>query len=282
MRNKLRCGCHICKVERSLFASLNAPQGLERFSRLILASPVIQGFTSPSALVAHLHAKQTGESPHSSAAKILGAILQTGSAIDDFELSQSLLVLAFTPTIHRTYWEVRAWFRELEPEDIAQQIFAFCLQLTMSAPADIPNNYIAFVLAQALRRNAVRWARREQLKLMERERIVGGPTKQTEPFENASFESVSLLNEFLDHCVRMGLLSEFERDLLIRVKVDGFVAKEVVDSHTVLSPKAVHVRIQRIMKRLQEAAWEFPSQNGNPTTPVKSEKPEKTKIFQEV
>jgi len=78
------------------------------------------------------------------------------------------------------------------------------------------------------------------------------------------------------------LLSQLERDLLIKVKVDGFVAKEVLDRHTVLSPKAVHVRIQRTMKRLQEAAWEFPSQNGNPTTPVKSGKPEKTKIFQKV
>ena len=282
MRNKLRCGCHICKVERSLFASLNAPQGLERFSRLIPASPVIQGFTSPSALVAHLHAKQTGESPHSSAAKILGAILQTGSEIDDFELSQSLLVLAFTPTIHRTYWELRAWFRELEPEDIAQQVFALFLQLTASAPVEMLNHHIAFVLAQALHRNAVRWAKREQLNQLERERLLEPRTRPIEPIEDAHFESISLLREFLDYSVRIGILSEFERDLLIRVKVDGCVAKEVLERHTVLSPKAVHVRLQRIMKRLQDVAWEFPRANENSAQPLDSIEPKGTKIFHKV
>ena len=53
----------------------------------------------------------------------------------EFELIQSILVLVFTPTIHRTYREVRAWFRELEPEDIAQQVLTFFLELAASAPS---------------------------------------------------------------------------------------------------------------------------------------------------
>jgi hypothetical protein len=135
------------------------------------------------------------------------------------------------------------------------------------------NQHIAFVIAQALHRNAVRWARREQSKLLERERLLEQHTKQIEPAEDAHFESVALLSEFLDYSVRAGILSQFERDLLLRVKVDGLVAKEVPQQHTALSPKAVHVRIQRIIKRLQDAAWTLPFSNANPTHPMESVEP---------
>ena len=116
MRANLKCNCHICKVERSLSASLTEPPEIERFSRLTLASPAIEMFPSPSALVAHLHDHKNGQSRKPSAGEVLGALVQAGPSTGDRELSQSVLVLAFTPTIHRTYWEVRAWFRELEPE----------------------------------------------------------------------------------------------------------------------------------------------------------------------
>jgi len=276
MRNNVKCNCHICKVERSLFTSLNETQVIERFSRLVASSPPLAGFARPSALIQRLHDRSNNPTHSPSASELLGALIYAGPSVGDNELSQSVLVLAFTPTIHRTYWEVRAWFRELEPEDIAQQTFAFFLQLTASAPPDMLNNHIAFVLSQALHRNAVRWARREQTKLLERERFVEEHGEFVEPSEAPQFESVSLLKDFLAYCVRKGIISEFERDLLLRVKVDGFLAKEVLDRHTVLSSKAVHVRIQRIIKRLQDAAWQFPSPNGNPAKAVESVEPIQT------
>jgi hypothetical protein len=135
-------------------------------------------------------------------------------------------------------------------------------------PVEMLNRHISFVLAQALHRNAIRWARREQSKLLERERMIEHGIRAIEQSEDPHFESVSLLREFLDYSVRVGILSEFERDLLVRVKVDGFAAKEVLERHTVLSPKAVYVRIQRIMKRLQDVAWDFPGGNQNPAKPL--------------
>jgi hypothetical protein len=277
MRSNAKCNCHICKVERSLFTSLNETQVIERFSRLAASSPPLAGFARPSALIERLHDRSNNPAHSPSASELLGALIYAGPSVGDNELSQSVLVLAFTPTIHRTYWEVRAWFRELEPEDIAQQTFAFFLQLTASVPLDMLNNHIAFVLSQALHRNAVRWARREQAKLLERERFVEEHGEFVEPSEAPQFEAVSLLKDFLAYCVRKGIISEFERDLLLRVKVDGFLAKEVLDRHTVLSPKAVHVRVQRIFKRLQDAARGCPSSNGNPAKPVESVEPMQTK-----
>lgn len=274
MRDKFRCHCHICKVERALVVSLNDSVHIDGFSRLRDASPIMNVFLAPAAVVDHLHNQSDGKSWQPTTAEVLGALIQADVTASDHELIQSILVLAFIPTIHRTYWEVRAWFRELETEDIAQQVFALFLQLTARAPVGMLNRHISFVLAQALHRNAIRWARREQSKLLERERMLEQRTKPVEQTEDPHFESVSLLREFLDYSVRVGILSEFERDLLVRVKVDGFSAKEVLERHTVLSPKAVYVRIQRIMKRLQDAAWDFPGgdqNSANPLDPMDSE-----------
>jgi DNA-directed RNA polymerase specialized sigma24 family protein len=270
-----KCNCAICGVERLLFVSVSEPPGIERFLKLAANSPVLTNFTNALALVHHLHAQKDGDYHPPSVSEVLGALIQAGPEIRDPEMSQSVLVLAFMPAIHRTYRETCAWFQEISTDDIAQQILLLFLELAASAPLGLLNGQLSFALARSLRRNTLRWARREQLMLMDRDHFAAERAVQDEPHENAHFESISLLRDFLDYSVRIGILSEFERDLLIKVKLDGFIAKEVLDRHTVLSPKAVHLRIQRIMKRLQDAAaWEFPSRNGNPTTPLESHEPE--------
>lgn len=276
-----KCNCVICGVERLLFVSVAEPPGIERFLKLAANSPVLTNFTNALALVHHLHAQKDGDYHPPSVSEVLGALIQAGPEIRDPEMSQSVLVLAFMPAIHRTYREIRAWFQEIPTDDIAQQILLFFLELTASAPVGLLSGQLSFALARSLRRNTLRWARREQLMLMDRDHFAAERAKQDEPHENAHFESISLLRDFLDYSVRIGILSEFERDLLIKVKVDGLVAKEVTNPHTVLSPKAVHVRIQRIMKRLQDAAWEFPSPKRNLTTPVRLEREEKTRNLSE-
>jgi len=277
MKENLKCNCAICSVERLLFLSVAEPPGSERFLKLAANSSVLTTFINASALIHHLHNQKDGDYCPPSVSEVLAALIQAGPAIRDPEMSQSVLVLAFMPAIHRTYRETCAWFQDISTDDIAQQILLLFLELAASAPLGLLNGQLSFALARSLRRNTLRWARRQQLMLMDRERFADERAVQDEPRENAHFESISLLRDFLDYSVRIGILSGFERDLLIKVKLDGFIAKEVLDRHTVLSPKAVHLRIQRIMKRLQDAAWEFPSPNGNPTTSLKSHEPENRK-----
>ena len=274
MKQRSKCNCAVCSIERLLFVSVGEPSGTERFVKLAANSAVLTTFTNASALIHHLHNQKDGDYRPPSVSEVLAALIQAGPAIRDPEMSQSVLVLAFMPAIHRTYRETCAWFQDISTDDIAQQILLLFLELAASAPLGLLNGQLSFALARSLRRNTLRWARRQQLMLMDRERFAEERAVQDEPRENAHFESISLLRDFLDYSVRIGILSGFERDLLIKVKLDGFIAKEVLDRHTVLSPKAVHLRIQRIMKRLQDAAWEFPSPNGNPTTPLKSHEPE--------
>jgi hypothetical protein len=88
---------------------------------------------------------------------------------------------------------------------------------------------------------------------------------------------VSVLNDFLDHCGRIGILSVFERDLLIRLKIEGFFAKEIIQTHTALSEKAVHWRVERILQRLQKAANDLGIKNAPLSFSVSSQHRQKRK-----
>ena len=254
MRQSLRCNCHICKVERHLFISLSEPPGDARFAALTLNSGSLARFATVPDLLTDLHAARDGDTPVCVPGEILSALIQTGAARGESQLIQSILVLAFTPTIHRTYREVRAWFRELEPEDIAQQVLTFFLELTTSAQVENLNSILPIMLARSLRKNAFRWAEKEYRIVLQREIDKQRTSKNAEPAHNDNFESVSILNDFLDYSERIGVISAFERDLLARLKIDGFFAKEIIHTHTALSEKAVHWRVERILQKLQKVA----------------------------
>jgi hypothetical protein len=152
--------------------------------------------------------------------------MQSSSLVSETELRNSVLVLSFVPMIHRTYREVRAWFREIEAEDIAQQILTLFLELVDSATPITISNHLPIALTRTLRKNAFRWAEKEKRSRFRENSI--NRRRGDEPGANDTFETVSVLNDFLDHCHRIGILSVFERELLIKLKVEGFFAKEII------------------------------------------------------
>ncbi|HEV2313703.1 MAG TPA: hypothetical protein VGR94_00220 [Candidatus Acidoferrales bacterium] len=211
-------------------------------------------FTNISELLAYLHSPRTGDYDWSDAGATLTALISARATMPDLELVHSVLILAFAPTIHRTYREVCGCFRELEPEDIAQQILAFFLELIVSASAQNLVGILPIALSRSLRKTSFRWAEKEQRALLKRREETQIDTHGDERAAEPTFETVSVLNDFLDYCSRQGILSRFERELLVRCKVDGFSGKEIENRHTVLSERAVWIRIHRIMQRLQDAA----------------------------
>ncbi len=254
MRDDLRCDCHICKVEDHLFEALAEPPGNSRFLVMAASSPVLAKFTNISELLAYLHSPRTGDYDWSDAGQTLAALVAARATARDAELIHSVLVLAFAPTIHRTYTEVCAWFRELEAADIGQQILAFFLELVASAAAEKLAGILPIALSRSLRKASFRWAEKEQRAMLKRQDETQNDTYSSERAAEPAFEHVSVLNDFLDYCTRQGLLSCFERDILIRFKVDGFTHKEIQNGHTVLTDQAVRLRVHRIMQRLQDAA----------------------------
>ncbi len=261
MRDDLRCDCHICQVEDHLFDALAEPPGSGQFGALAASSPVLAKFTNISELLAYLHSPRTGDYDWSDAGLTLTALLAARSTARDSELIHSVLVLAFAPTIHRTFTEVCAWFRELEPADIGQQILAFFLELVASAATENLAGILPIALSRSLRKASFRWAEKEQHALLKRQDETQIETNGSEPAAAPAFEHASVLNDFLDYCSRQGLLSRFEREILLRFKVDGFTHKEIQNRHTVLTDQAVRLRVHRIMQRLQETALSLSTRN---------------------
>jgi DNA-directed RNA polymerase specialized sigma24 family protein len=260
MRDRIQCNCHICKIEQHLVVALSEPPHSDEF--IVVASSVapLASFSTALALVEHLHGQRDGVIAVPSASEIVGSLIQKSALVSRCELKNSVLVLSFIPMIHRTYREVRAWFREIEPEDIAQQILCLFLELVDSSHRLPMGNHLPIALTRTLRKNAFRWAEKEKRHVLQRE--TDKSQEFDDPGANDTFQTISLLNDFLDHCHRIGILSTFERDLLIKLKVEGFFAKEIIQTHTALSEKAVHWRVERILQRLQKAANDLGIRNG--------------------
>jgi hypothetical protein len=273
MRENLQCNCHICKIERHLVISLSEPPHSDEFLKLAGSSAPLASFSTAFALVEHLHTHRDGEKHVPSASEVVGSLMQSSSLISETELRNSVLVLSFVPMIHRTFREVRAWFREIEAEDIAQQILTLFLELVDSAGPMTISNHLPIALTRTLRKNAFRWAEKEKRLTIQRE--FDKSQTSDEPGANDTFETVSVLNDFLDHCHRIGILSFFERELLIKLKVEGFFAKEIIHTHTALSEKAVHWRVERILQRLQKAAGELGIKGDSFSFGVSSQHPQK-------
>jgi len=250
MRDDMRCDCHICEVERRIFDLLAESPGNIRFLKLAASSPVLAKFADVSELLAYLHSSRTGDYVCSDASQLLTALVDARTTVSDSEVIHSVLVLAFAPTIHRTYREVCTWFRELEPEDIGQQILAFFLELLVSPVAESLVSILPIAVSRSLRKTCFRWAVKEQRTLLKRQ----DETEGSERAVDATFESVSVLKDFLDYCSRQGFLSRFERELLIKFKIDGFSGKELQNHHTVLPEQSVDLCVHRIIQRPQDAA----------------------------
>jgi len=253
-------------VERHIFELLAEPPGSARFLTLAANSTVLAKFTNVSELLAYLHSPRSSDYACPETGAVMAALVGVRASVPDWELIHSLLVLAFAPTIHRTYREVCTWFRELEPEDVAQQILTFFLELIASANSENLVGILPIALSRGLRKTSFRWAEKEQRALLKRQGEAQADTGGGERAAEPSFESVSVLNDFLGYCSRQGLLSRFERELLLKFKVDGFSAKEIQDRHTVLSESAVHLRVHRIMQRLQDVALAPGGKTGRRTT----------------
>jgi DNA-directed RNA polymerase specialized sigma24 family protein len=71
-----------------------------------------------------------------------------------------------------------------------------------------------------------------------------------EPTGN-TFEDVVMLERIIQQAVREGMLSEAERQLLLKSKWEGFEANELVGMNAGNTTNAVQMRLKRIIKRLR-------------------------------
>ena len=246
------CGCLICRLEASLLDELRHEKGLEEYRRWAASSRVLAAFPTPAELVEHLH-RQHSEERNLSADEILLELVGTGGKGPFDSLRQQILLLVFVPTIHRTTSQVSAGFPALAREDTAQHLFAALLEFFDSRELRARRSHLAFTIARKMRRGAFRWAIREsRIKLADEPDRSRALPDETETSGDASQAAV-LLADFFDKCQRRGWLTEEERQLLIRFKLEGLSGADLA-RRSGRSALAIRHRVHRLLERLRRIA----------------------------
>lgn len=242
------CDCLICHLEASLAHELSLEKGLEDYRRCAQSSEELARFQTASELIGHLH--RQSEDRNAWVDPVLVELVRA-RAQEPFEpIAQSLLLLVFVPTLHRTASQIAATFRSLSREDTAQHLFAALIEFLDSQELRAQRSHLAFVVARKMRRSAFRWAIRES-----RLDPPAEAGRAPNPFDEAhqvrdEAHPAILLAKFLDDCQNRGWLSQEERELLTRFKLEGVSGAEI-GGRSGHSAVAIRHRIQRLLERLR-------------------------------
>jgi hypothetical protein len=246
MLKENNCCCVVCQVERSLLNSLSTQTARTHFQALACNYPILNHFDSPADVIRQLHERAEFVN-HKAWNGILHALVDSIAAGTAEEIGQQLLLAAYAPAIHKVYREACQKFPGLCPEDIAQQAVLCLLETARSEEMQTLNSQLPAALTRRFRQSLFRWAineTRQSLALQE------GTADLPEP---ATFEQAITLERILQQAIREGLLSEAERQLLLKFKWEGFEANELVGVNAGSTTNAVQMRLKRIIKRLRHA-----------------------------
>lgn len=146
MQNENDCQCVICNVETALLGSFSTQTARNHFKTFTSNYPVLSHLTSPIDLVTHLH--EQGEAVDHGAGKgILHTLIHTVSTRGAFEnLGQQLLLVAFTPAIHRACREICQRFSTVAREDVSQQAWMILLETAKFPPMLQQNGHLPVAL----------------------------------------------------------------------------------------------------------------------------------------
>jgi hypothetical protein len=199
-------------------------------------------------VIAQLHEHQDAEiANHIACNSILCALVDSVADGTAEELGQLLLLAAYAPAIHKAYREVCQKFPGLSPEDIAQQATLCLLETATSPEMQRLNSYLPAALAKRFRRRLFRWALGETRHSLPLQQITADASKPL----TSNLEHKITLQKILQQAQHDGVLSEAERQLLLKFKWEGFEANELVGMNSADTTNAVQLRLKRIIKRLR-------------------------------
>ncbi len=249
-KKESNCACVVCQVERSLLDSLSTQIARTHFQALAANHTVLNHFDSPADVVARLHEHERVEAAnHNAWDGILHALVEGLADRTTEDIGQQLLLVAYTPAIHKVYREVCQKFPGLCAEDVAQQAALCFLETARSPEMHGLNGHLPAALAIRFRRRLFRWAIGEVRQSLPLQEVAA---EHPEP-PTSSFEHAVTLEKFLQQAKRDGLLSEAEYQLLRKHKWEGFGARELADRNAGSTTNAVQMRVKRIIKRLRRA-----------------------------
>jgi hypothetical protein len=240
------CGCALCRLEPRLLRALSSTEP-DAIDGLFLTSGSLHRCSSVPALLSHLKASTADTGSDDSLRELLTARPRNPSFIE------SVLVLAFLPTLHTTVRRVRRQQPGLSPDDIAQQALSILLQYLRSGELHSRQSHFAFAISRAIKRKIFEWAQRESRGNGASSHWDGATLN--EMAEADSFERHLLLRQFLDRCVTKRLITDSELNLLVQFKLDGG-SFEAVNGSNGSSTNALRQKLKRLVRKLRRFARE--------------------------
>ena len=252
MQKENNCGCVVCQVERSLLNSLSTQTARTHFQALARTYPVLNHFDSPTDVIARLHDHEQVEVlNHNAWNGILHALVDAIADRTAEDIGQQLLLVAYTPAIHKTCREVCQRFPGLAPEDVAQQASVFFLENAKSPAMMRQNGHLPIALVKYFRKCLFRWAIKETRRSLPLQEVSPG---YPEPASDDNFEDAVLVEHLLAKAQRVGIISQVEGELLRKFYCEGFQPDELRNGSSGPSAIALYYRIQRAVHRLRRVS----------------------------
>ena len=242
----LICGCALCTLEARLLSDLSYTEATA-IDELFSLSDGMHQYSSVTALLSRLKASTADRAADDFLRELLTARPLNPPFVE------SILVLAFLPTLHATVRRVGKQQLGLLAEDIVQQALTVLLQYLRSEELRARQSHFAFAISRAVKRRVFEWAQRES-----RDRAAETTANGTAFSDVAgedSFERHLLLRHFLHRCVTKRLITDSELNLLIQFKLDGG-SLEVTDGLNGNSTNAVRQKLKRLLRKLRRLARE--------------------------
>ncbi len=252
MSKENNCQCVVCQVEQSLLNSLSTQTARTHFQALAVNHPVLNHFDSPADVIARLHEHERVEAAnHNAWDGILHALVNAIADRTTEDIGQQLLLVAYTPTIHKVYREVCQKFPGLCAEDVAQQAALCFLETARSPEMHGLNGHLPGALAIRFRRRLFTWAVAEMRQSPPLQEL---SPHDPEPMSDDNFEDGVLVEQLLAKAQRLGVLSQAEAELVRKFHCEGCQPEELRYADGGPSAIALYRRVQRAVHRLRRIA----------------------------
>jgi len=274
MNKENNCQCVVCTVEAVLLDSFSTQTARNHFKDLAENYPGLKHVESPRDAISTL--QRQGEAVrHDVKNQILHAVVHAASDKTFEDLGQQLLLVAFTPALHKIYREICQRFPLLSPDDVGQQLWVSFLETAKSPALLRQNGQLPVALVMNCRKAMLRWAIKEGRRASVLQTSL--PEYSERPTDD-NLEEMILLDDFLRQARRAGVLSPAQYKLLLKFKYEGFGWKELADGDGGPSAIALYYRVQRTVNRLRRSINLLEGKYIAPRTPGPSASPQKNTL----
>jgi hypothetical protein len=260
MKTRSACRCLLCHLETYLKQRLDR-DGLE-YQELSSSSSLLSAFPTVVTLATHLRTcRSAGDGTHPADA-ILLELLHASDGTPN--LARDVLLLAFIPALHSASRQIALRYPHLLADDIAQHLVASLLEVLGSGALLLRSSHLPFVISRMVKRLGFDWAEREARSPSTPEGDAPFPDRSALMDAPEPFERAMLLRHFLFRCLRDGLLTGPDLQLLVDIKLEGKTGQEPGPS---IYSNAMRQRIKRLLQKLRHAAHNPRSAGGDQAPP---------------